>query len=484
MTAPAGLLGMYGNSTSCARSDARPTDLLGRPRLSALTRKSPSPRPAQTPEIRQLQQLTEQNVRKLVDMESMLGSIESKLTQVGVESATAPRCKTTTSVVESTESWQSELERDLARLRGHLDAQMETFAGEMELMKADVRKAALDHSELKRLREGLQIFWGELDRTCCTRTESMREDLRGEFKKTVEEVSKHHHDREDFAAMRMRITDLEQHLCNIQKHVAASSAGDCTLSSQMTELAKTVEQQAGSLHRCETKLAAAVGRVDALEICISTSQNSHSSMIRDVASQHDSIPWTGQHEEGLPEHAAGHIVSTATNGVKEGGNDFREVTLEAREKRLEEAVTRLDNVFEELKRSKSNLMEDHVASADATLSTSLDGINAALSNCKGPANNMRLDFQHPTPATSEPVCQGSAWHALSKPMQVSDGPVSARWAFSRGASSVRVPSSRATVGVARAASVQHRDRERNAIIGAAPVNQGTRPQPMHDSPVE
>jgi len=167
---------------------------------------------------------------------------------------------------------------------------------------------------------------------------------------------------------------------------------------------------------------------------------------------------------------------------------------------------------EELNRSKSNLMEDHVASADATLSTSLDGIYTVLSNCKGPANNMRLDFQHPTPATSEPVCQGSAWHALSqqaqqhqataasmsavlarpldaplshgKPMQVSDGPVSARWAFSRGASSVRVPSSRATVGVARAASVQHRDRERNAIIGAAPVNQGTRPQPLHDSPVE
>jgi len=378
-------------------------------------------------------------------------------------------------------------------------------------MRADVRKAALDHSEVKRLREGLQIFWGELDRTCCTRTESMREDLRGEFKKTVEEISKHHHDCEDVAAMRKRITDLEQHLCNIQKHVAANSAGDCTLSSQMTELAKTVEQQAGSLHRCETKLAAAVGRVDALEICISTSLNSHSSMIRDVASQHNSIPWTGQPREGLPEHAAGHIESTATNSVKEGGNDIREVTLEAREKRLEEAVTRLDKVFEELKRSKSNLMEDSTAAADTTLSTSLDGIYAALSNCKGPANNMRLDFQHPTPATSQPVCQGSPWHALSqqaqqhqataasmsavlarpldllshgKPMQVSDGPVSARWAFSRGASSVRVPSSRATVGVARAASVQHRDRERSAIIGAAPVNQGTRPQPLHDSPVE
>merc|ERR1712242_155019 len=84
---------------------------------------------------------------------------------------------------------------------------------------------------------------------------------------------------------------------------------------------------------------------------------------------------------------------------------------------LEEAVTRLDKVFEELKRSKSNLMEDSTAAADTTLSTNLDGIYAALSNCKGPANNMRLDFQHPTPATSQPVCQGSSWHALSQQAQ-------------------------------------------------------------------
>merc|ERR1712096_125009 len=132
------------------------------------------------------------------------------------ETATVLRFKTNTSVVESTESWQLDFERDLALLRGHLDAQLEQFTSEMELMKIEVRKAALDHSELKRLSDGLQIFWGELDRACCTRTESMREDLKGEFKKAVEEVAKHHEGREGIAEMHMRIANLEQRLCNLQ----------------------------------------------------------------------------------------------------------------------------------------------------------------------------------------------------------------------------------------------------------------------------
>jgi len=267
----------------------------------------------------------------------------------------------------------------------------------------------------------------------------------------------------------------------------------------VTELAKTVEQLAACLLCSDTKLAAAVGRVDALEICIGTSGNSQSNMIRDVDSQHDSIPWTGQHKDSLQDHVAGHTASTATNSVKQGGNEISEVTLEAREKRLEEAVARLDKLFEGFKQSQSNLMEDNVAAADATLSTNLDGIRALLSQCKGPAENVRLDFQHPTPVTSEPVCQGSAWHALSqqaqqhqataastsavltrslddllshgKPMQVPNKPSSARWAFGRFPSSVQVPSSRATIGVP-SASAEHRDRVR------------TRPQLLHVLPAE
>merc|ERR1712129_387320 len=96
-----------------------------------------TPRQA-TPDLKQLQQVTELHCRKLVKMESSLGSIEARLTprQASVCEANAHNTVGSTNV--TLEPMHSAMERDLAYFRDELQAKMDKFNDEFERIKAEV----------------------------------------------------------------------------------------------------------------------------------------------------------------------------------------------------------------------------------------------------------------------------------------------------------------------------------------------------------
>jgi len=449
-----------------ASIDIVPTDALGRPRLSALT--SPrqvatprqavvTPRQAATPDLKQLQQVTELHCRKLVKMESTLGSIEARLTPRQAFNCEPSARNTDDGTNLTLDATRFEMDRSLAHLRGELEAKLDKVANEFERIKAELSVAKANQGELKRLREGLQIFWGELDQKCCTRTAALQGDLDKNMADLVGEVSVLKDGHESILSVQSRLRSLEDRFNSLKTSPSACLHDTAATPAQLVALRTTLEQQAMSLQRYEAALAVAVRRVDALEFAVGSSsgredasapqaapgiaravhnslsssqRNSCTAMKRgDATLCHSGAPNVSRQKEAgseSPEQTEGEPFagsgdcSTITGSPCTDRDDLwkassgaQEADLEVKERRIEEAAKTLTAVFDQIKQSHQSqtmLTQESVAAAETALSTSLNSIRGLLSECTSQARSIQMDAQRQHQ-------QGSAGKLAAKPLQ-------------------------------------------------------------------
>jgi len=456
---------MSARTMSGASGDIVPVDALGRPRLSALTsprqvvmtpRQAMMPHQAASPDLKQLQQVTELHCRKLVKMESTLGSIEERLAPQKAFICELNAHNTVSNSNITLESLRWAMERDLAYLRDELEAKLAKFNDKFERIRAEVSKATANQAELKRLREGLQIFWGELDQKCCTRTDALREDLGKDVAKLLDEVS-WLKDGHTIVSLQSRLQSLEERLSSLQKIPSECLHDSGAMPVQLAALHKTLEQQAASLQCSEAALAAAVRRVDALEFTMGSSSGGQDAPkvqaapglaravnnyltgsprdyctavgSRDVKLHHSGTSSAGQQKEAgsePPEQTAEGAESARPDnhtiiGSPSAVRGIWQVSGGAQEAALEVQGRSLTAIFDQMKRSHQSqtmLTQESVAAADTALSTGLNCIRGLSPESKGQARCIQVDEQRQVQVMSTPTSQCSAGQLCAKPQQV------------------------------------------------------------------